>query len=186
LVSLRKPTEGGPRFGERYAEAFRSPQFNPIEAAKSATEGGLDKFITEIQKPSVMIPFTTGAGELARMSAAEKYQEQMAEMQRQADERRRRVYARNPQVLPPSSPYYRPPGMKEGGLVERKQRGRFPLREDVSNVDTMLPSGENRLALTQQPSPADVERLISEIQRQIAVALEQQRREDERLASELP
>jgi hypothetical protein len=181
---FKKPAEGGPRFGERYAEAFRSPQFNPIEAAKSATEGGLDKFITEIQKPSVMIPFTTGAGELARMSAAEKYQEQMAEMQRQADERRRRVYARNPQVLPPSSPYYRPPGMKEGGLVERKQRGRFPLREDVSNVDTMLPSGENRLALTQQPSTADVERLISEqeIQRQLSAVIEQQRLEREAAA----
>lgn len=128
---FKKPTEGGPSFGARYAEAFRSPQFNPIEAAKAATEGGLDKFITEIQKPSVMIPFTTGAGELARMSAAEKYQEQMAEMQRQADERRRRAYARNPQVLPPSSPYYRG-GAKEGGMIERKQFGGIASLGNIS------------------------------------------------------
>jgi hypothetical protein len=119
---FKKPSEGT-QFGARYSEALRSPQFNPIEATKAASQGGLDKLLTEFQKPSVMIPFMTGAGELARMSAEEKYQRQVADMQRQTEERRRRAYERNPQILPPSNPYYRPPGMKEGGQVKRKFDG---------------------------------------------------------------
>ena len=70
-----------------------------------------------------MLPFTIGAGELGRIKAEEDYARQYQNFLEDQAERRRKIRERNPQILPPSSPYYRSPGMAQGGAVERKYDG---------------------------------------------------------------
>ena len=119
-----KAPQEGTTFGSRYSEAFRSPQFNPVEMFKGATEGGLENFLEQIQKPSVMIPFSIGAGELARMSAEERYARDFANFQEAQKRRRAELQLKYPQILPGPRVFPTPPtGLKEGGIVQRKFDG---------------------------------------------------------------
>ena len=117
---FKKPETG--TFGSRYSEAFQSPEFNPIEMAKVATEGGLDNFMEQIQKPGVLLPLTTGLGELARINAEEDYIRQYQNFLTSQTQRRKQLQTKYPQIVPSSNPYYRP-GMAEGGIVQRKFDG---------------------------------------------------------------
>lgn len=117
---FKKPETG--TFGSRYSEAFKSPEFNPIEMAKVATEGGLDNFMEQIQKPGVLLPLTTGLGELARINAEEDYIRQYQNFLTSQAQRRKQLQTKYPQIVPSSNPYYRP-GMAEGGTVQRKYDG---------------------------------------------------------------
>ena len=129
---FKKPETG--TFGSRYSQAFQSPEFNPVQMVKAAGEAGLDNLLEQIQKPSVMLPFTIGAGELGRIKAEEDYARQYQNFLEDQAERRRRIRERTPQILPPSSPYYRPPGMAQGGEVQRKFDG---YSFDLSFLDNM-------------------------------------------------
>ncbi len=136
---FKKPETG--TFGSRYSEAFQSPEFNPVQMVKAAGEAGLDNLLEQIQKPSVMIPFTVGAGELGRIKAEEDYARQYQNFLEDQAERRRRIRERTPQILPPSSPYYRPPGMAQGGKVQRKFDGYSfdPFSFDEYIPDAIMP-----------------------------------------------
>ena len=136
---FKKPETG--TFGSRYSQAFQSPEFNPVQMVKAAGEAGLDNLLEQIQKPSVMIPFTVGAGELGRIKAEEDYARQYQNFLEDQAERRRRIRERTPQILPPSSPYYRPPGMAQGGKVQRKFDGYSfdPFSFDEYIPDAIMP-----------------------------------------------
>lgn len=158
----KKPETG--TFGSRYSEAFQSPEFNPVQMVKAAGEAGLDNLIEQIQKPSVMLPFTIGAGELGRIKAEEDYARQYQNFLEDQAERRRKIRERTPQILPPSSPYYRPPGMAQGGAVQRKFDGYSfdPFSFDEYIPDEILPGDVTPVDEPNQDEPVPADRTLPE------------------------
>jgi hypothetical protein len=148
---FQAPSSG--TFGSRYAEALSTPRFNPIQAGKVAVEGGLENFMEQIQAPSVMVPFSIGAGELARMKAEEEYSRQYNRMIEDQKERRRRLWEKYPQVMPT--------GMAHGGTVHRKfDGGEFGLTEDYINQlinEIMSGGGAPQTAEMPQSAPSYAE-----------------------------
>ena len=135
-----KAPQEGTTFGSRYSEAFRSPQFNPVEMFKGATEGGLENLLEQVQKPGVIIPFSIGAGELARMNAEERYARDFANFQEAQKRRRAELQLKYPQILPGPRVFPTPPtGFNEGGMVQRKFDGEeFAFSSDENNFPSYL------------------------------------------------
>lgn len=136
---FKKPETG--TFGSRYTEAFSSPQFNPVEQARLATEGGLENFLEQIQKPGVMIPFSIGAGELGRLNAEEQYARDFANFQEAQKRRRAELQRKYPQVLPGPRQFYPPPptGFRTGGMTSSSQ---FP-EENTDEDFFFVPKNES-------------------------------------------
>tara|TARA_R100001591_G_scaffold34562_1_gene46132 strand:- start:504 stop:2771 length:2268 start_codon:yes stop_codon:yes gene_type:complete len=122
-------------------EAGKVAAENAMQGFKDATIGervgmiGENLFsgdtLSTLAQPASYVPIAVGEGQRGVMEAQEQFEEDMRKFEQDEEERKRRLYAMNPEQIPFSSPYYG----AEGGVVAMQEGGEIFDNEIFGNPD---------------------------------------------------
>jgi len=113
----------------------------PLGATGGSSVGPMDRLgmigenlfsedtLSALAQPASYVPIALGEGQRGVMEAQEQFEEDMRKFEQDQAERKRRLYAMNPEQIPFGSPYYS--GVAEGGIVGLANGGEAPSFEEV-------------------------------------------------------
>jgi len=107
--------------------------------------------LSALAQPASYIPIAIGEGSRGVMEAQEQFEEDMRKFAEEQEERKKRIYAENPEQIPFSSPYY---GAAQGGVIPFEEGGLASLPV------TLLPTPvihEERIVPPPPPPPPTVD-----------------------------
>jgi|8_EtaG_2_1085327.scaffolds.fasta_scaffold00478_3 hypothetical protein len=102
--------------------------------------------LSALAQPASYVPIAIGEGQRGVMEAQEQFEEDMRKFEQDAEERKRRLYAMNPEQIPFGSPYYG----KEGGVVAMQEGGEIFGNPNVAPVFPTAPTQGNPITLPNQ------------------------------------
>ena len=85
--------------------------------------------LSALAQPASYVPIAVGEGQRGVMEAQEQFESEMRKFEQDEEERKKRLYAMNPEQIPFSSPYYG----AEGGVVAMQEGGEIFDNEIFGN-----------------------------------------------------